>query len=278
MDCLSLLPPLRLILWLGVWHHLFSLTHSFSPKCQRPSDHQLCYDLYSVMISVSLLIISSSHLMLTQPFSSLCCLGLGFCRLLLCKCVTLCVSLDVSGESSQSGAQFPGRPSEVWSQWQNQHHSQQAGEQHTHPNPSQTEVFQVTLCCVESKRLLLSVHRYVSCMSSAHTWPPHPCVSAGHVTHGWRSHPGNRQLQHWGLRWSRHVPPLLWVTLSLSLSISLPVRTGLMFAFISHVLSHFSMLLVHNTQLTCSTVNVCSSLTHRNTHSVCVNIHIPHHC
>uniref|UniRef100_A0A3Q1BJL7 Aryl hydrocarbon receptor nuclear translocator 2 n=1 Tax=Amphiprion ocellaris TaxID=80972 RepID=A0A3Q1BJL7_AMPOC len=42
----------------------------------------------------------------------------------------------------QSGAQFQGRPSEVWSQWQNQHHSQQAGEQHTHPNPSQTEVFQ----------------------------------------------------------------------------------------------------------------------------------------
>uniref|UniRef100_A0A3Q3S308 Aryl hydrocarbon receptor nuclear translocator 2 n=1 Tax=Mastacembelus armatus TaxID=205130 RepID=A0A3Q3S308_9TELE len=51
-------------------------------------------------------------------------------------------AFDVSGESSQSGAQFPGRPSEVWSQWQNQHHSQQAGEQHTHPNPSQTEVFQ----------------------------------------------------------------------------------------------------------------------------------------
>uniref|UniRef100_A0A671TIH7 Aryl hydrocarbon receptor nuclear translocator 2 n=1 Tax=Sparus aurata TaxID=8175 RepID=A0A671TIH7_SPAAU len=49
---------------------------------------------------------------------------------------------NVSGESSQSGAQFQGRPSEVWSQWQNQHHSQQAGEQHTHPNPSQTEVFQ----------------------------------------------------------------------------------------------------------------------------------------
>ncbi|XP_028999915.1 aryl hydrocarbon receptor nuclear translocator 2 [Betta splendens] len=51
-------------------------------------------------------------------------------------------AFDVSGESSQSGAQFPGRPSEVWSQWQNQHHSQQAGEQHTHPNPNQTEVFQ----------------------------------------------------------------------------------------------------------------------------------------
>ncbi|XP_026233949.1 aryl hydrocarbon receptor nuclear translocator 2 isoform X2 [Anabas testudineus] len=51
-------------------------------------------------------------------------------------------AFDVSGESSQGGGQFPGRPSEVWSQWQNQHHSQQAGEQHTHPNPSQTEVFQ----------------------------------------------------------------------------------------------------------------------------------------
>ncbi|XP_034536540.1 aryl hydrocarbon receptor nuclear translocator 2 isoform X1 [Notolabrus celidotus] len=51
-------------------------------------------------------------------------------------------AFDVSGESGQSGAQFQGRPSEVWSQWQNQHHSQQAGEQHTHPNPSQTEVFQ----------------------------------------------------------------------------------------------------------------------------------------
>ncbi|KAJ3594164.1 hypothetical protein NHX12_006495, partial [Muraenolepis orangiensis] len=50
--------------------------------------------------------------------------------------------LHVTGESSQSGAQFQGRPSEVWSQWQNQHHSQQAGEQHTHPNPGQTEVFQ----------------------------------------------------------------------------------------------------------------------------------------
>ncbi|XP_028329465.1 aryl hydrocarbon receptor nuclear translocator 2 isoform X2 [Gouania willdenowi] len=51
-------------------------------------------------------------------------------------------AFDVSGESSQTGAQFQGRPSEVWSQWQNQHHSQQTGEQHTHPNPSQTEVFQ----------------------------------------------------------------------------------------------------------------------------------------
>uniref|UniRef100_A0AAQ5X967 Aryl hydrocarbon receptor nuclear translocator 2 n=1 Tax=Amphiprion ocellaris TaxID=80972 RepID=A0AAQ5X967_AMPOC len=51
-------------------------------------------------------------------------------------CHILCVSF------TNFGAQFQGRPSEVWSQWQNQHHSQQAGEQHTHPNPSQTEVFQ----------------------------------------------------------------------------------------------------------------------------------------
>ncbi|XP_077569600.1 aryl hydrocarbon receptor nuclear translocator 2 isoform X1 [Stigmatopora nigra] len=55
---------------------------------------------------------------------------------------TRSTAFDVSGESSQSGGQFQGRPSEVWSQWQNQHHSQQAGEQHTHSNPSQTEVFQ----------------------------------------------------------------------------------------------------------------------------------------
>uniref|UniRef100_A0A3P9QG54 Aryl hydrocarbon receptor nuclear translocator 2 n=1 Tax=Poecilia reticulata TaxID=8081 RepID=A0A3P9QG54_POERE len=46
------------------------------------------------------------------------------------------------GEGGQSGGQFQGRPSEVWSQWQNQHHSQQSGEQHSHANPSQTEVFQ----------------------------------------------------------------------------------------------------------------------------------------
>ncbi|KAM4744680.1 aryl hydrocarbon receptor nuclear translocator 2 isoform 2-T2 [Anableps anableps] len=51
-------------------------------------------------------------------------------------------AFDVSGEGSQSGGQFQGRPSEVWSQWQNQHHSQQSGEQHAHTNPSQTEVFQ----------------------------------------------------------------------------------------------------------------------------------------
>uniref|UniRef100_A0A3P8ZBX1 Aryl hydrocarbon receptor nuclear translocator 2 n=1 Tax=Esox lucius TaxID=8010 RepID=A0A3P8ZBX1_ESOLU len=46
------------------------------------------------------------------------------------------------GEASQSGGQFQGRPSEVWSQWQNQHHGQQGAEPHSHSNPSQTEVFQ----------------------------------------------------------------------------------------------------------------------------------------
>lgn len=51
-------------------------------------------------------------------------------------------AFDVSGETNQSGAQFQGRPGEVWSQWQNQHHGQQTGEQHTHTNPGQTEVFQ----------------------------------------------------------------------------------------------------------------------------------------
>ncbi|XP_015198430.1 aryl hydrocarbon receptor nuclear translocator 2 isoform X4 [Lepisosteus oculatus] len=45
-------------------------------------------------------------------------------------------------EGTQSGGQFQGRPSEVWSQWQSQHHSQQGSEQHSHPQPSQTEVFQ----------------------------------------------------------------------------------------------------------------------------------------
>ncbi|XP_030650264.1 aryl hydrocarbon receptor nuclear translocator 2 [Chanos chanos] len=49
---------------------------------------------------------------------------------------------DVAGEGSQSGAQFQGRPSEVWSQWQSQHHGQQGSEQHPHPQSSQSEVFQ----------------------------------------------------------------------------------------------------------------------------------------
>ncbi|KAL2088988.1 hypothetical protein ACEWY4_015887 [Coilia grayii] len=51
-------------------------------------------------------------------------------------------AFDVAAEGSQSGGQFQGRPSEVWSQWQSQHHGQQGGEQHPHPQPSQTEVFQ----------------------------------------------------------------------------------------------------------------------------------------
>lgn len=46
-------------------------------------------------------------------------------------------------EGGQSSGQFQGRPSEVWSQWQSQHHNQQSGDQHSHPQPSQTEVFQV---------------------------------------------------------------------------------------------------------------------------------------
>uniref|UniRef100_A0A671SMA9 Aryl hydrocarbon receptor nuclear translocator 2 n=1 Tax=Sinocyclocheilus anshuiensis TaxID=1608454 RepID=A0A671SMA9_9TELE len=52
-----------------------------------------------------------------------------------------CAAHYVSGESSQSGGQFQGRPSEVWSQWQSQHHSQQGGDPHPHPHPqsSQTE-------------------------------------------------------------------------------------------------------------------------------------------
>ncbi|KAI1889717.1 hypothetical protein AGOR_G00165820 [Albula goreensis] len=45
-------------------------------------------------------------------------------------------------EGGQSGSQFQGRPSEVWSQWQSQHHGQQGSEQHSHPQSNQTEVFQ----------------------------------------------------------------------------------------------------------------------------------------
>lgn len=47
----------------------------------------------------------------------------------------------LSAESGQSSGQFQGRPSEVWSQWQSQHHGQQSGE-HSHQQPGQTEVFQ----------------------------------------------------------------------------------------------------------------------------------------
>jgi len=45
-------------------------------------------------------------------------------------------------ESGQSSGQFPGRPSEVWSQWQNQHHGPQSAEQHSHQPSGQAEVFQ----------------------------------------------------------------------------------------------------------------------------------------
>ncbi|XP_077374402.1 aryl hydrocarbon receptor nuclear translocator 2 isoform X3 [Festucalex cinctus] len=80
-------------------------------------------------------------------------------------------TFDVSGESSQSGAQFQGRPSEVWSQWQNQHHSQQAGEQHTHPNPSQTEVFQGGLSGVTPPGgALLECLDGATAPSSGETW------------------------------------------------------------------------------------------------------------
>ncbi|KAG9341334.1 hypothetical protein JZ751_019438 [Albula glossodonta] len=51
-------------------------------------------------------------------------------------------AFDGAAEGGQNTGQFQGRPSEVWSQWQSQHHGQQGGEQHTHPQPSQTEVFQ----------------------------------------------------------------------------------------------------------------------------------------
>lgn len=94
--------------------------------------------------------------------------------------------------------------------------------------------------------------------------PPPPFVSAGHVTHGWRSHPGNSQLQHWGFCWPRDVPTLLWIT-----PITLPLRTELMFAFIS-CCSFFSMLLDHQVTAECSRVNVRVHLSfaHRQTHTV----------
>lgn len=83
------------------------------------------------------------------------------------------MSPDVSGESSQTGAQFQGRPSEVWSQWQNQHHSQPAGEQHTHPNPSQTEVFQVTHTSAAEQSFI----QLLAADQCIHIWPPPPvCV------------------------------------------------------------------------------------------------------
>ncbi|RLW03641.1 hypothetical protein DV515_00006399 [Chloebia gouldiae] len=53
-----------------------------------------------------------------------------------------CLFLPRAAEGGQSSGQFQGRPSEVWSQWQSQHHNQQSGDQHSHPQPNQTEVFQ----------------------------------------------------------------------------------------------------------------------------------------
>ncbi|KAE8618172.1 hypothetical protein XENTR_v10009297 [Xenopus tropicalis] len=45
-------------------------------------------------------------------------------------------------ETGQSSSQFQGRASEVWSQWQSQHHNQPSSEQHPHQQPAQAEVFQ----------------------------------------------------------------------------------------------------------------------------------------
>ncbi|EMP29178.1 Aryl hydrocarbon receptor nuclear translocator 2, partial [Chelonia mydas] len=69
-----------------------------------------------------------------NAYSSLANRGAGF--------GTVCVNLNLSAESGQSSGQFQGRPSEVWSQWQSQHHNQQSSDQHSHQQPSQTEVFQ----------------------------------------------------------------------------------------------------------------------------------------
>lgn len=192
---------------------------------------------------------------------------------LRCKHIPACVSPDVSGESSQSGAQFQGRPSEVWSQWQNQHHSQPAGEQHTHPNPSQTEVFQVTHTHTHTPAVCQSVLAADQCTQICNisdrdvclTSDPPPCVSAGHVTHGWRSHSGNSQLQYWGLCWPWHVPTLLWVTAPPTPppSLSLPELDWRL--HLSHVVQFFPMLL-HRQQ----TVNVGLHLSfaHIQTHSL----------
>lgn len=55
-----------------------------------------------------------------------------------------CLFFPRAAEGGQSSGQFQGRPSEVWSQWQSQHHNQQSSDQHSHPQPNQTEVFQVS--------------------------------------------------------------------------------------------------------------------------------------
>ncbi|KAM9092121.1 aryl hydrocarbon receptor nuclear translocator 2 isoform 4-T4 [Megaptera novaeangliae] len=69
-------------------------------------------------------------------------------------------------ESGQGSGQFQGRPSEVWSQWQSQHHGQQSGEPHPHQQPGQTEVFQVNQRATPSR----------------------------HAAHARGSNPGDRQL------------------------------------------------------------------------------------
>ena len=91
------------------------------------------------------------------------------------------------------------------------------------------------------------------------TWPCpfNVSVSAGHVTHGWRPHPGNSQLQHRGFCWPRHVPPLLWVTPP-----SHPtLRTGLM--------SRRCLMFLYCCILMCSTVNVCVSFHTHFTYQAC---------
>lgn len=107
-----------------------------------------------------------------------------------------------------------------------------------------------------------------SCLSSKHIWhltPPSLCLCR--TCYPWLEIPP-RELPTTTLRTSLILacsPPSLSNTPP-SLSTSLPVRTGL--AFISHVVSHFSMLLVHNTPLMCSTVNVCSCHSHTVKHSL----------
>lgn len=46
------------------------------------------------------------------------------------------------------------------------------------------------------------------CLQTCDLWPH---VSVGHAAYGWRSHPGDSELQHWGFCGSWHVSTLLWV-------------------------------------------------------------------
>ena len=68
----------------------------------------------------------------------------------------------LSAESGQSSGQFPGRPSEVWSQWQSQHHGQQSSEQHAHQQPGQSEVFQVSAAATAFSKVPVSSLRFPS--------------------------------------------------------------------------------------------------------------------